>query len=201
MLSKLIFLFVFIFSASVNAQKINYSYFLTSTENLKNHLSKTNDYFIGKYQGNISYQGKSGDLDIVFYNTISEYIIFRFSNSKDYHDLLNEIKSKAFFYYKFCSDYNHPIVYNFLTNNDHKIRFNLEEYQISLEYPSDILGLLNENSEILTPVFTCNTDYSYAFHTNIKCEGLNNCKGKIYKTNIKNAKKDGYKLCHICSSF
>jgi hypothetical protein len=71
--------------------------------------------------------------------------------------------------------------------------------RVSIEYPSTISSLMDRNFG-LTSVFVCLSADSYAFHTNLKCEGLGNCKADIAKSNISEAKKYNYRFCEKCTN-
>jgi len=195
-----VFIFIlFTFFLKSYSQELSYNYFSTSSENLKEFLSKSNDYFSGGNSETPYFQSKNGDLYIKFHISTGTIVIFDFESQNDYLKTLNGIRKNAIFRFKYCTDYNEPIVYNYRTNNDNKIRFDYNNLRISVEYPSKLNSFLDSNSEF-TPVFVCVSKGAYSYHTNLKCEGLANCDAQIAKSNIKEAKQYNYRICEICTS-
>ena len=145
------------------------------------------------------FQGKESGLYIKFYKAIGITVVIDLQSQAHYSKLITEITTKANFLFKYCTDYNSPIVYNYITSSNNKIRFNYSKKQISIEYPSELGSFMETNSENL-PVFVCISNDAYAYHTNLKCEGLGNCEKEVAKTNIKEAKKFKYQICEICTS-
>ncbi len=189
---------IFLFVSNANSQEINYSQLKLSAENLKSSLYNDDDYFSGGNSDLPYFQGKKDSKYIKFYKTTGVIVTFDFKTKSEYLILIKEIQNNANFRFKFCTDYDENIIYNYETYSGNKIRFNFNEMRISLEFPSKLNDFLESNSEF-TPVFVCVSDNAYAYHTNLKCSGLANCDAKISKTNIKEAKKYNYKICEICT--
>lgn len=169
--------------------------FNCSSEQLLSYLNKSNEYLKGgKY-----YYAKNSKFNIEFQNTTGVYANFKITNIADFSNIVAAINSAAFLKFKFCANYNSPIVYNYETTNGNKIRYNFDERIIQIQYPSSMNSFIDSNFEF-TPVFVCTSKVSYAYHTNLKCERLQNCETQIAKSNIREAKKYGYKFCEICTS-
>lgn len=181
-----------------SAQNITYSDLNNTADSFKKELSYNNQYFSGGSSEYPFFQGKQSYSYIKFYNSTITTCVIDFQSEQNYISLIKEIQRKATFRFKFCTDYDEPVIYSYLTNNGHNIRFDFNEMRISIEYPSTINTFLKSNSEI-TSVFVCVSDGAYAYHTNLKCSGLANCDKKIAKTNIKEAKKYNFKICEICT--
>ena len=179
----------------IRGQNIKYTMFNCSSEQLTNYLNSSNEFFIGKNY----YSAKNTNFTIQFYNTTGIYANYKIRNYTYFANIVSIINSYALFKFKYCSDYNSPIIYRYDTSNGNIIRYNYDELVIQIQYPSSVNSFLDSNFEF-TPVFVCTSKVSYAFHTNIKCEGLQNCESQIAKSNIKEAKKYGYKICGICTS-
>jgi hypothetical protein len=180
---------------SCRGQNIDYSMLNCSVDQLTNYLNTSKEYFVGRNY----YSAKNTKFTIQFYNTTGVYVNYKIRNSTFFSNIVSNINSKAFFRFKYCSDYNSPIVYNYETSSGNKIRYNYDELMIQVQYPSSLNTFFDSNSEFL-PVFVCTRKVSYAYHTNLKCEGLQNCESQIAKSTIKEAKKYGYKICEICTN-
>lgn len=190
---------VFIFCAKTYSQQLSYNDFSSDSESLKSSFYNNSDYFSGGTSDLPYFQGKHSNSYIKFYKTTGVTVIFDIKSQQEFLKLVRTIQKNANFRFKFCTDYNEPIVYNYQTNEGNKIRFNFNESKISVEYPSKLNSFLDSNSEF-TPVFVCISEGAYAYHTNLKCEGLANCDAQISKSNIKEAKKHNYRICEICTS-
>lgn len=196
---KITLILIFVFcSIQFYGQTLSYEYFTIAPNSLKEFLLDNDDYFSGGTSDLPYFQGKSNNIYIKFYRAIGTTVIYEFKSDTEYLKLIREIKNKANFRFKYCTSYNDPIVYNYQTTSGNKIRFNFSENRISIEYPSKLNSFLNENSEF-TPVFVCVSEGAYAYHTNLKCEGLANCDAQIAKSNIKEVKKFKYRICEICT--
>lgn len=180
------------------SQEINYSYFSASSNDLKKHLQDNDNYFSLGNNNQPTFQSKFKEIYINFQNNIGVNVTYNIKEEREFIKIAKEIKNNAKFNFKFCADYNSGITYNYESNSGNKIRLNYFSKRISVEYPSKVGSLLNRNSG-LTTVFVCLSKGSYAFHTNIKCEGLNNCEAKIAQSNIREAKNYNYRFCEICS--
>lgn len=180
-------------------QTFDYSYFNSTSSNLKIHLDESDEYFIGGNSELPFYQGKKNQGYIKFYKTTGIIAIFDFISEQDFFNNVRIIQRNAGFRFKFCTDYNGPIVYNYETSLGNKIRFSYSKPQISLEFTSKTNSFLDNNLDFL-PVFVCISSDAYAFHTNLKCEGLANCDSRIAESNIKEAKNYDYEFCKICTS-
>lgn len=183
---------------NVNSQSLYYSDFSQKSESLLKSLYQDDNYYFVGNDEYPSFQGKYNDNYIRFYKSTGVIVRFIIKSGSEYNKLINDIKNNARFEYKYCSDYNSSITYNYKTDNDNEIRFNFDEAIISVEYPSSVNSFLESNSEF-TPVFVCTSNVAYAFHTNLKCQGLQNCDAKIAKTNIREAKQYNYRFCEICT--
>lgn len=181
------------------SQEINCKQLKLTSENLKESLNDNDNYFSGGNNDLPYFQGKTNDLYIKFYKSTGTIVIFDFKSKTEYLKIIREIQSNLNFRFKYCTDYNEPIIYNYQTNSGNKIRFNFNEMRISVEYPSKVNSFLNSNSEF-TSVFVCVSKEAYAYHTNLRCEGLANCDAKIAKSNIKEAKEYNFRICEICST-
>lgn len=195
--SLTLLLLVFV-NSTLLAQEVNYSYFNTSSENLKNFLLENENYMSGGNTEKPYFQGKFKNVYIKFYKAIGVNVTFQIESTEDYSSIVNEIGKQANFRFKYCTDFDEPIVYNYETNGGNKIRFSLEKQQIGVEYPSELSAFMESNSG-LTTVFVCLSKQSYAYHTNLKCEGLGNCDSDIAKSNMDEAKKYNYRICEICT--
>ena len=187
-------LLLFSFNSLLSAQKINYRYLDVSPNTLINSLNREH-FFITELNSKIFFQGKNNEVNITYYEN-NYTSIFEFKNVSDCLNLIDEIRDNAIFQYKYCSSYTLPIVYNYISSGNNTIRFNFEEKRISVQYPGLDFSFASE----FLPVFICQSYDSYAWHTNLRCEGLNNCNSKIVETDKKNAKKNNYKICKICIS-
>ena len=198
MKKKLCILTLFLFNIGFS-QSIPFSYLNTDSSTLIRYLSNNDNFWYEKKMNILSFQSKNGSTFIKVYKSAITNVTIDFDNKSDYIKTLIDIKKKAYFQYKFCSDYNSSIVYTYKTNFN-TIRFNLIEFQISIQYNSELDSLFEENQHTF-PVFICPTYDSYAYHTNLKCNGLNNCNDNINRYNLRDIKKSSkYKLCEICSS-
>lgn len=199
-MSKIFLILAFILTnLSLSAQNILFSYINTNSDNLSYYLTNNQNYWSEKKVNHEYFQSKNGSTYIKIYKSAIVNVTINFKNKTDYIKTLSEIKNKALFQYKYCSDYNSPVVYTYKTNFN-TIRFNLNEYQISIQYNSELDSFFEENQHTF-PVFVCPSYNSYAFHTNLRCNGLNNCNGDIYKFNFRDAQNSKkYKMCEICSS-
>lgn len=196
---NLILVFFFLFISSISGQEINYNLLNSTSDNLKSYLYNNDNYFSGGTSDLPYFQGKISDLHIKFYKSTGTIVIFDFKSNTEYLKIIEKIQSNANFRFKYCTDYNEPIVYNYQSSSGNKIRFDFSEMRVSVEYPSKLNSFLDSNSEF-TPVFVCVSKGAYAYHTNLKCEGLANCDAKIAKSNIKEAKQYNYRICEICTS-
>lgn len=191
-LNQIIVCFCLTLCNTLVAQNINYSYLNLNSKSLIKALSNE-QYFINELNTGVYFQGKNNDLSI----TCSGYqSFFIFKKASNYLKVVEEIRNNAVFQFKYCSDYNSPIVFTYISSNNNTIRFNFEEMKISIQYPELDISFAME----FLPVLVCDGYDAYAWHTNIKCEGLNNCKSKITNTDLKTAKKQNYKICKICTS-
>jgi hypothetical protein len=191
------FILTFIVSNLLFGQEITYNDLNLTSENLKEHLINSGDYFTGGSEELPYFQGKEDSKYIKFYNTTGVIATFDFKTDNEFLSIIHEIQNNANFKYKFCTDQNENVVYNYETLGGNKIRFDYAELRISLEFPSKLNNFLESNSEF-TSVFVCISDDAYAYHTNLKCNGLENCEAEISKTDIKTAIKNNYKICKIC---
>jgi hypothetical protein len=198
-LYKLISCFLIFFSLSVAGQELNYSHLDANAQGFQDYLSNNDDYFSGGSENYPYYQGKISHSYIKFHNTAIVNVVINFPSETQYLNVLRDIKRNADFNFKYCTDYSQAITYNYQTSSGNKIRFNLNEPKISIEYPSKTSSVLSRNFEFL-PVFICLSDGAYAYHTNLRCEGVGNCTADIAKTDIKGAKTSKYRMCDICSS-
>lgn len=194
-------LWVFLFFYSyMNAQEINYSQLNINSEDLKESLYNNENYFNGGSYDLPYFQGKVNDIYIKFYNSTGIIVIFDFKSKSDFLSSVREIQKNANFRFKYCTDYNEPIVYNYETYGGNKIRFNFSEMRVSVQFPSKTDDLFTRNYELISTVFICISKDAYAYHTNLRCEGLSNCDAKVAKSNIKEAKKYNYRICEICTT-
>ena len=194
-----VFIIIFLFVANANSQEINYNQLNSSSDNLKTSLYNNDNYFSGGTSDLPYFQGKISDLYIKFYKSTGTIVIFDFKSKTEYLRVIEKIQSNANFRFKYCTDYNEPIVYNYQTSSGNKIRFDFSKMRVSVEYPSKVNSFLDSNSEF-TSVFVCVSKGAYAYHTNLRCEGLSNCDAKIAKSNIKEAKEYNYRICEICTT-
>lgn len=194
-----LFIIIFFFIVNANSQEINYSQLKSTSENLKSSLYNDDNYFSGGNSDLPYFQGKINEIYIKFYKSTGTIVLFDFKSKTAYLKVIREIQNNANFRFKYCTDYNEPIVYNYETNSGNKIRFNFNDMRVSVEYPSKVNSFLDSNSEF-TPVFVCTSKGAYAYHTNLRCEGLANCDAEIAKTNIKEAKGYNYRICEICTT-
>lgn len=191
-----LFLLALYFNVSFS-QSLDYIYFNNSAQNLKEFFSKNKNYFRSGSK-ELPYFS-NGNIEIKFYEAIGETAVFKFKKKNDFNYAVNEIFSKANFDFKYCLEYYSPIIYNVNTRNGNEIRIDLINLSIEVQHPSKLGDFMKQNREMM-PVIICTSDNSYAYHTNIKCEGFNNCKTEYLKSNVREAKRAGYKLCLICSS-
>jgi hypothetical protein len=201
-MKKTIIWFLTLFSTlcfQVYSQELNYSDFSSDSESLKSSFYNNIDYFSGGTSDLPYFQGKHNNSYIKFYKSTGISVIFDLKSQTEFLKSVRTIQKNANFRFKYCTDYNEPIVYNYQTNSGNKIRFNFNETRISVEYPSKVNSFLDSNSEF-TPVFVCISEGAYAYHTNLRCEGLANCDDQIAKSNIKEAKKYNYRICEICTT-
>ncbi|WP_445738707.1 hypothetical protein [Mariniflexile sp.] len=190
-------LLLFICSKTIG-QSITYSTLTLTSDELKTAFIEDSNYFSGGNNDLPYFQSKNGNLSMRYYKSTGVIVIFDFKSKSDYISLIREIQKNAYFRFKYCTDYDEPITYNYETYNDNKIRFDFSEMRISVEYPSKVNSFLDSNSDFTT-VFVCMSKGAYAFHTNLKCEGLANCDAEIAKSNIREAKKYDYRFCEICT--
>ncbi|XMO87169.1 hypothetical protein AAFN75_02550 [Algibacter sp. AS12] len=169
-----------------------------TSESLKVRLLNSGDYFTGGKEELPYFHGKGDSKYIKFHKTTGVNATFDFKTDSEFLSIIHEIQNNAIFKYKFCTDPNENIAYNYETFGGNKIRFNYGEMRISLEFPSKLNTFLESNTEF-TSVFVCISDDAYAYHTNLKCNGLGNCEAEISKIDIKRAKKNNYKICEICT--
>ncbi len=184
---------------SIYSQEISFNNLNVSSENLKNSLLNSGNFFSNEPHELPYFQGKADNKYIKFSKSTGTIVIMDFKSQTEYLALINQIQSKASFRFKYCTNYDENVVYNYQTSNGNKLRFSFEKMRISVEYPSNTNKFLDSNFEI-TSVFVCISKDAYAYHTNLRCEGLGNCEAKIAKTNIKEAKNHDYKFCEICTS-
>lgn len=192
-------LLTFILSIAIYAQKVSYHDLNVSSINLKNSLRNSGNYFSNEPHDLPYFQGKTDSKYIKFYKSTGTVVTIDFKSQIEYLTLINEIQKKANFRFKFCTDYEENIVYNYITSSGNKIRFSFNEMRVSIEYSSNTNNFLDSNSEF-TIAFVCVSKDAYAYHTNLRCEGLGNCDARIAKTNFKEAKKYKYRFCEICTS-
>jgi hypothetical protein len=192
-------LLTFFLTITIYGQKISYSDLNVSSVNLKKSLRNSDNYFSNEPHELPYFQGKTDSKYIKFYKSTGTVVTIDFKSQTEYLSLINEIQQRANFRFKFCTDYEENIVYNYITSSGNKIRFNFNEIRISIEYSSSTNKFLDSNSEFTT-AFVCVSKDAYAYHTNLRCEGLGNCDAKIAKTNFKEAKKYKYRFCEICTS-
>ena len=50
-----------------------------------------------------------------------------------------------------------------------------------------------------TYVYICTGGYAAKYHAKATCRGLNNCRGKVVKISVEEAKKQGRTPCSICN--
>jgi hypothetical protein len=194
----LLILLVPLITCTALGQTISYNDLAQSSKSLKSELLNNSQYFSNGTFDLPYFQGKFDGLYIKFYDTTGIHVIFNFKSQSDYLNLVREIQNKANFRFKYCTDFDTPVVYNYETNNKNKIRFNFSETKISVQYPSKLSSFLKSRSEFIT-VFVCLSKNAYAYHTNLRCEGLGNCNSEIAKSHIKEAKKYNYRICEICT--
>lgn len=198
-MKNLLSLFFTILVCAGYCQSIPFSYLNTNSENLSYYLTNNQNYWGEKKANHEYFQSKSGSTFIKIYKSVIVNVTIDFKNKTDYIKTLTEIRNKTIFQYKYCSDFESPVVYTYKTNFN-TIRFNLYEYQISIQYNSELDSFFEENQHTF-PVFVCPSYNSYAYHTNLRCNGLNNCNSDIYKFNLRDAQRSKkYKMCEICSS-
>lgn len=198
MKKNLTFILILTISNLIFGQRITYNHLNSTSESLKENLLNSGDYFTDGNTKTPYFQGKKDSKYIKFHKSTGLIVTIDFKTDTEYLSIVHEIQNKANFKYKFCTDQDENIVYNYESSIGNKIRFNFGEMRISLEFPSKLNSFIESNSEF-TSVFVCISDNSYAFHTNLKCNGLSNCESNISKTDIKNAKKNRYKTCKICT--
>lgn len=192
-------LITFFLSITIYGQKVSYNDLNVSSINLKNSLRNSGNYFSNEPHDLPYFQGKTDSKYIKFYKSTGIVVTIDFKSQNEYLILINEIQKRANFRFKFCTDYEENIVYNYITSSGNKIRFSFNEMRISIEYSSSTNKFLDSNSEFTT-AFVCISKDAYAYHTNLRCEGLGNCDAEIAKTNFKEAKKYKYRFCEICTS-
>ena len=190
-------LILFVNISNSFSQSLDYVYFNNSAKNLKEFFSKNKNY--QKSGSNELPYFSNGNIEIKFYDAIGETAVFKFKKKNDFNYAVNEIFSKANFDFKYCLEYYSPIIYNLNTSNANEIRIDLINFSIEVQHPSKLGDFMKQNRDMM-PVIICTSDNSYAYHTNIKCEGFNNCKTEFIKSNVREVKRAGYKLCLICSS-
>ncbi|MEZ4840654.1 MAG: hypothetical protein R2821_03865 [Flavobacteriaceae bacterium] len=193
-------LLIYVWIFSLSAQELSYSFLTLSPETFKSYLFSNSDYFSSGNANNPHFQKKNGKLNIKFYETTNIYANLDFQSTSDFLNLVREVQSKAYFEHKFCSSYDEPVIFKYITSNKNIIRFNFSEIRVQIQYPSKLDNIFEGDFELIMTVFVCLSENAYAFHTNLKCEGLGNCNSKIAKTNISEAKKYGYRICEICSN-
>ncbi|MCH4824559.1 hypothetical protein ML462_15405 [Gramella lutea] len=181
------------------SQDLSYSDINLDSKTLISYLNIDENYFSGGSSDYPYFQGKINNSYIKFYRSVSTTCVIDIKSEQDYISLVREIQKNAEFRFKFCTDYQEPVVYNYVTSNGNKVRFNLNQMRISVEYPSSVSSLMDRNFGI-TPVFVCLSEDAYAFHTNLRCEGLGNCETDIAKSNIQEAKKYNLSFCEICTN-
>jgi len=199
MIKYFAFIFAFTFTFVIYGQKITYNYLNVSSENLKYSLRNSGDFFSNEPHDLPYFQGKYDSKYIKFYKSTGMVVTMDFKTQSEYLQLISQIQKNAHFRFKYCTDYKDNVVYNYQTSVGNKIRFNFNEMRISVEYPSSTNKFLDSNSEYTT-AFVCLSKDAYAYHTNLRCEGLGNCEAKIAKTNFKEAKNYNYRICEICTS-
>lgn len=192
-------LFTFFLTITIYGQKISYNDLNVSSDNLKRSLRNSDNYFSNEPHELPYFQGKTDSKYIKFYKSTGTVVTIDFKSQTEYLSLISQIQQRANFRFKFCTNYRENIVYNYKTSSGNKIRFNFNEMRISIEYSSTTNKFLDSNSEFTT-AFVCVSKDAYAYHTNLRCEGLGNCDAKIAKTNFKEAKKYKYLFCEICTS-
>lgn len=183
---------------SLIGQEINFSQITRGANSFKDFLYQNDSYFSGGNSTTPYFQGKYNGIYIKFYESTGPYAIIDFESRSEFVKLIREIQRRAVFRFKFCTDYYDQVTYNYEASGNIKIRFNLNENRISVEYPSKLNQFMDSNMDILT-AFVCTSRNAYAYHTNLKCEGLQNCNSDIAKTNIREAKSYRYRMCEICS--
>ncbi len=196
MIKNYILIIFFLSNISSYSQNMPFSYINTTSDNLLIYLSNNSNYWKGKTRSPY-FQSKNGGTYIKFYDSYSTIVTIDFKKQTDFYETISEIKNKAIFNFKYCSNYRLPVVYNYQTNFN-KIRFNLTEMQISIEYNSDMSEFIQNNENLLS-VFICSTNDSYAYHTNVRCFGLSNCSTNIQQTDMQTIKKTKYRICKLCT--
>ena len=198
---KIIYFFVFfnLCFGKFYSQNINYSLLNSTSGNLKNFLLNNNDYFSGGNTDVPYFQGKHNNSYIKFYNSTGVIVVIDLKSKTDFFSLIRTVQNNAILKFKYCTDYDEPIVYNYETTNGNKIRFSYDKMRVSISYPSEINDFLNNNSG-LSRVFVCTSQDAYAYHTNLRCKGLANCDSQIAKSNIQEAKSYNYQICEICTT-
>jgi hypothetical protein len=195
-MKKIIQLSIFLsFFAVANGQNLQFNVLNKEYNSFVREVKNSNEYFV-----NDNYlQAKVKKFSIRLYDSGFNIAIIKFDQKKDFDKLVSEIIKSSYFDYRYCKSYNEPITYLFHSNIGNKYSFSSNELQISVEYPTSTSQFLDSNNQHLT-VFVCNSDNSYAYHTNLKCGNLNNCTKEINKAIILEAKKFGYKtICEVCS--
>lgn len=183
---------------NINAQSLSYSYFSMGSEKLKTQLIQDNYSQSGNLEHPSFFDVDNGTA-VRFYKSTGVIAKFEIGSTSKFSELVKEISRNANFRFKYCSDYDSPVVYSYDTYNGNIIRFDYNKKEISVDFPSSVNSFMNSNSD-LTTVFVCLSEGAYAFHTNLKCNGLQNCDSKIAKSNIREAEKYNYKFCEICST-
>jgi len=194
---KLIIITILLLFNSVSAQNITISDITNSRANLISNLNNSNEYFVNNSGSDPSFQAKDNSLDIEFRGNNATIKLYSYSEFKS---LINMISINMKFKYKVCHSYNEPIVYNYEDYRGNRIRFNYDNQRINIEFPSGVRDMQDRNRSRLNLIYVCTSDDSYAFHTNLRCNGLGNCKYKVQNTSKNNAKKYGYRICEICTN-
>lgn len=193
---KLFIVVLYFFPLKIKSQNIDYYMLNCSSNELINSLNKNKNYL----KNSNSYYPNNKYFKINIYNTTGVYVNIKFKNINLFHKTILMVQTNALFSNKFCTSYTMPVTFKFTTINGNIIRFNNDEMEIQIEYPSKVNSYMNSFTQFNT-VFVCNSDKAYAYHTNIKCEGLHNCETNILETNSQNAVKKDYKICEICSTY
>jgi|GEM_PF-3693868 len=187
-------------SLNLNSQEITYNDLNISSERLKLSLENSGDFFSNMPHNLPYFQGKTDNKYIKFHSSIGKVVHFEFKSESEYLTLINQIQNNAEFVFKSCTDYEQAVTYSYLTSIGNSILFDFNDLIVSVKYPSDLDDVFDRNFEVLKQVLVCISNDAYAFHTNLRCEGLGNCDSKISKTTIQQAKRYNYKICKICTS-
>lgn len=73
-------------------------------------------------------------------------------------------------------------------------------YNIVYKFSGKRIGDTNklENSTNSRKVYFCKSESAYAYHSNMSCDGLQNCSHNIYSVSESSARQRGYRYCTLC---